>query len=60
MRGPDMTQEGLFVVRKTAVYVSAGHPLLAIRDILNHALRYMDMLFESLYEDRGRYSVPPE
>jgi transposase len=60
MRGPDVTQEGLFVVRKTADYVPAGHPLLAIREILNHALRDMDMLFESLYEDRGRYSVPPE
>lgn len=60
MRGPDVTQEGLFVVRKTADYVPAGHPLLAIREILNRALRDMDMLFESLYEDRGRYSVPPE
>jgi transposase len=60
MRGPDVTQEGLFVVRKTADYVPAGHPLLAIREILNHALRDMDMLFESIYEDRGRYSVPPE
>ena len=60
MRGPDVTQEGLFVVRKTADYVPAGHPLLAIREILNRALRDMDMLFESIYEDRGRYSVPPE
>lgn len=60
MRGPDVTQEGLFVVRKTADYVPAGHPLLAIREILNGALRDMDMLFESMYEDRGRYSVPPE
>jgi transposase len=60
MRGPDVTQEGLFVVRKTADYVPVGHPLLAIREILNHALRDMDMLFESIYEGRGRYSVPPE
>jgi transposase len=60
MRGPDVTQEGLFVVRKTADYVPAGHPLLAIREILNRALRDMDLLFESIYEDRGRYSVPPE
>jgi transposase len=50
----------LFVIRKTADYVPAGHPLVAIRDILNHALRAMDLLFESIYEDRGRYSVPPE
>ena len=60
MRGPDVTQEGLFVVRKTVDYVPADHPLLAIREILNRALRDMDRLFESMYEDRGRYSVPPE
>ena len=60
MRGADVTQEGLFVIRKTADYVPAEHPLLSIREILNHALREMDALFESIYEDRGRYSVPPE
>lgn len=60
MRGPDATQEGLFVTRQTLDYVPAGHPLLAIREILNQALREMDLLFESIYEDRGRYSVPPE
>jgi transposase len=60
MRGADVTQESLFVMRKTADYVPAGHPLVAIREILNDALREMDRLFESLYEDRGRYSVPPE
>lgn len=35
MRGPDVTREGLFVVRKTADYVPAGHPLLAMREILS-------------------------
>jgi len=60
MRGPDVTQEGLFVVRTTTDYVPKGHPLIAIREILNRALRDMDLLFESIYEDRGRYSVPPE
>ncbi len=60
MRGADVTQESLFVMRKTSDYVPAGHPLVAIREILNHALREMDPLFESIYEDRGRYSVPPE
>ncbi len=36
------------------------HPLVAIRQILNRALRDMDLLFESIYDERGRYSVPPE
>jgi transposase len=60
MRGADITQEGLLVTRTTTDYVPAGHPLIAIRDILNRALREMDLLFESIYDDRGRYSVPPE
>lgn len=60
MRGPDITQEKLFSIRQTADFVPDAHPLLAIREILNRALRDMDVLFESMYEDRGRYSVPPE
>lgn len=60
MRGADVTQEGLFVLKTTADYVPSGHPLVAIREILNPALRELDRLFESIYEDRGRYSVPPE
>ena len=60
MRGADVTQEGLFVTRQTADYVPDGHPLVAIREILNRALRDMDVLFESIYDERGRYSVPPE
>ena len=60
MRGADVTQEGLFVVKTTTDYVPAEHPLIPIREILNAALRDMDVLFESMYEERGRYSVPPE
>ena len=60
MRGADVTQEGLFMTRTTADFVPSGHPLLAIREILNAALRDMDVLFESIYDERGRYSVPPE
>lgn len=55
-----MTQEGLFVTRQTADYVPAEHPLRPIRDIINGALRDLDLLFESIYEDWGRPSVPPE
>ena len=60
MRGADVTQERLFVTRKTADFVPVGHPLVEIREILNTALRDMDVLFESIYDERGRYSVPPE
>ena len=60
MRGADITQESLFVMKQTTDYIPVGHPLIAIREILNQALRKLDSLFASIYEDRGRYSVPPE
>ena len=60
MSGSDVTQEGLFVVRKAADYVPAGHPLLAISGILDLALRNMNVRFESRYEDRRGYAVPAE
>lgn len=60
MRGPDVTQEKLFSICQTADFVPVAHPLRAIREILNCALRDMDLLFESMYGDRGRDSVPPE
>ena len=61
MRGADVTQEGLFVVRNTADYVPREHPLRPIREILNTALREMDALFASMYSKAGgRDSVPPE
>ena len=60
MRGADVTQESLFVTRKTVDFVPTNHPLIPIREILNQALRDMDVLFESIYDERGRYSVPPE
>ena len=60
MRGSDVTQEGLFVVRSTADYVPKDHPLRPIRDILNTALREMDPVFAAMYAPSGRDSVPPE
>jgi len=60
MRGADVTQEGLFVARQTPDYVPAERPLRPIRDIINQALRDLDLLFESIYDDWGRPSVPPE
>ena len=35
MRGADVTQEGLFIVRTTSDYVPEEHPLITIREIVN-------------------------
>jgi transposase len=60
MRGADVTQEGLFVVRKTSDCVPPAHPSDRDSRDRERSLRDMDRRFESMYEDRGRYSVPPE
>lgn len=60
MRGADVTQERLFTIRRTTDFVPEGHPLIAVREILNRALRGMDRLFDTMYADSGRDSVPPE
>lgn len=60
MRGADLTQERLFSIRQTADFVPAAHPLIAVREILNTALRAMDRRFDAMYADTGRNSVPPE
>jgi len=59
MRGAEVTQEGWFVARQTADYVPAEHLLRPIRDIINRALRDLDLVFESIYEDWRRPLVPP-
>lgn len=44
MRGADVTQERLFTIRQTANFVPECHPLIAVREILNAALRGMDFI----------------
>jgi len=60
MRGSDVTQESLFTTRTTAQFVPADHPLIPVREIVNRALVDLDVLFQSMYDERGRYSVAPE
>ena len=60
MRGADITQERLFTTRTTAAFVPTEHPLIAIREILNEALRALDEKFAGMYAEGGRLSVPPE
>ena len=60
MRGADVTQESMFSYATLGEFVPAEHPLRAIREILNTALRAMDESFEEMYSDFGRESIPPE
>jgi transposase len=60
MRGSDGRVGALFSYVDLEDRVPAGHPLRAIRVIVNAALADLSPLFATLYERLGRPSIPPE
>lgn len=60
MRGFESNQEGLFSYVSPEARVPADHPLRAIRVYADEALRRMSRVFNAMYADGGRQSVPPE
>ena len=60
MRGDDTEQSSLFSYVGLEDRVPSDHPLRAVKDLTNRALRQMDRLFDEIYEDHGRVSIAPE
>jgi len=60
MRGVDVFQESLFTTIQLESFVPTDHPLLAVKALLDEALVNLNWLFESIYCDTGRESIPPE
>jgi len=60
MRGLDASQESLFVMKSLDQFVPTDHPLRPIRLMVDEALAAMHELFESMYAEGGRDSIPPE
>ncbi|MFC5610203.1 IS5 family transposase [Variovorax soli] len=60
MRGSDEVQEGLFSFSKLEDFVPAQHPLRSVRELVNQALGGLNELFNRIYSDSGRASIPPE
>lgn len=60
MRGSDGMQEALFTVAKLEDFIPADHPLRPIRLLVNEALGQLNSLFNEIYADDGRPSIPPE
>lgn len=60
MRGADITQETLFTTAKLDDFVPDDHPLRAIRELTDQALRRLSGLFSAIYADTGRHSIAPE
>lgn len=60
MRGVDLMQESLFTTVHLESFVPADHPIRALRDLFNTALTRISYLFDGIYADGGRESIPPE
>jgi transposase len=60
MRGNDQNQTGMFSYVSLEERVPANHPLRAIREMTERALRRLDRRLEGLYARLGRPSIAPE
>jgi transposase len=60
MRGEDERSEGFFSYVRLEERIAADHPLRAIRDLIDEALRKLSPAFTKLYAREGRPSIPPE
>jgi len=60
MRGEDLQPEGFFSYLRLEQRVPADHPLRAMRELIDAALKELSRDFNKLYARDGRPSIPPE
>lgn len=60
MRGLDINQESLFSTVQLESFVPDAHPLRKIKPIIDQALKRLSWMFDKIYSDHGRESIPPE
>jgi transposase len=60
MRGPDTTQYTMLTLSGPDQLVPRDHPLRRIKAFADETLRAMSPLFDRIYSEDGRCSVPPE
>src|SRR5436853_2479754 len=60
MRGGDRIQSAMFSYLSPETRVRKEHPLRAIRAMVDSALGEMSPLFDDMYSELGRPSIPPE
>jgi transposase len=60
MRGADHQQSGMFSYISAEQRVPKGHPLRAIRAMVNAALEELGPRFDEMYAVGGRPSIAPE
>ena len=60
MRGRSSNQSSMLCLLSPEESVPADHPLRAIRTLANEALAALEDVFDTMYAEGGRPSVPPE
>lgn len=60
MRGTDTKQASMLSLLTPEKRVPAKHPLRAIKEMAEAALKEMSPLFDAMYSTVGRSSIPPE
>jgi hypothetical protein len=60
MRGEDNHEERLFSYVRLETRIPTDHPLRAIRELVDAALKDLSRSFDRLYAREGRPSIPPE
>ena len=60
MRGEDQRSERFFSYVRLEARIPTDHPLRAIRELVDAALRELSRSFDRLYAREGRPSIPPE
>lgn len=60
MRGKTTSQPSLLALVSPESLVPPDHPLRRVRQLVQPVLRELDPVFDAMYADTGRPSVPPE
>lgn len=60
MRGRNEGQQAIFTLVTPAQAVPADHPIRKIKDLADQELRALSPVFDQMYADTGRPSIPPE
>ena len=60
MRGEERRQQAMLMVIDAERHVPKEHPLRRIKELADAALAELSPLFEQMYSEVGRPSIPPE
>ncbi len=60
MRGRVKEQTSMLMLASPEERIPQDHPIRRIKKLADEALREMSPLFDAMYEEGGRVSVPPE